>query len=722
MDEATLTQQYYIATKSAPTGDRARVLKYGSMFAVFDRLGDIIRHGLGDQGIFFEGTRYLSELSLRLWNERPLLLSSTIEPNNFLFTADLANLDVSQGDQVAIHRGTLHLLRSRFLWRGTAYEELQFVNYGTEPLQVPLSIAFAADFSDIFEVRGTPRDQKGMQLNEETSENTIVLAYDGLDKITRKTRIECDPTPTRIVGPEMRFELQLKPKHVQKFHLRIECQNGNHERALPYSQAMRRAQGEMSASSQAFPEIHSSNSRFNDWMKRSLADVQMMTIGNRERNYPYAGVPWFSTVFGRDGIVTALQTLWIDPSIARGVLEFLAETQATEVDEKHEAEPGKILHEMRHGEMANLGEIPFSRYYGSVDSTPLFVMLAGEYYLRTGDRKLIEHLWPNILAALDWIDHYGDLDGDGFVEYAAHGNKGLVQQGWKDSNDSVFYDDGSLATPPIALCEVQGYVYAAKILASQLANELGHQTKGRHLESEASTLKRKFEDVFWCDDLELYALALAGDARQKRLCRVRASNAGHCLYTGIASQERAKKIAHTMLCSNLFSGWGVRTLASDEARYNPLSYHNGSVWPHDNSLIASGFGRYGFRNLAGKILLALLDVSSFMDLHRLPELFCGLERRTGEGPTLYPVACSPQAWAAAAPFLLIQACLGLRIEGARNRVVFERPYLPEGIPQLSIRSLKVGNSSVDLFFERQAENVRVQVLEKQGEVDVVATL
>jgi glycogen debranching enzyme len=723
LDEATLTQQYYIATKSAPTDDRARVLKYGSMFAVFDRLGDISDQGLGEQGIYYQGTRYLSEMTLRLWGERALLLSSTIEPNNFLFTADLANLDVSRGDSVAIHRGTLHVLRSRFLWRGVAYEELEFVNYGMEPLDVPLSIFFAADFADIFEVRGTPRDRRGRNLKEETNHNSIILGYNGLDDVTRKMRITCEPSPDRIAGPEMRFELELKPKQVRRFHIRMECDSGATIHNLSYPQARDRAFSEMKTSAEMFPRIHSSNSRFNDWMNRSFADVQMMTIGNREKDFPYAGVPWFSTVFGRDGIITAMETLWITPSIAQGVLQFLAETQATEVDESREAEPGKILHELRHGEMANLDEIPFARYYGSVDATPLFVMLAGEYYVRTGDKKLIEQLWRNIMAAVRWMDDYGDVDGDGFVEYAAHGNKGLVQQGWKDSNDSVFHADGSLAVPPIALCEVQGYVYAAKLAAAYLSSELGHEKICKELESQASTLREKFDKAFWCEDLGVYALALDGKKHKGHgVCRVRASNTGHCLFTGIATPEHARKTAESLLEPDFFSGWGIRTLATKETRYNPLSYHNGSIWPHDNAVIASGFGRYGFKNLAGRIMLALLDVSDVMDLHRLPELFCGLERRTGEGPTLYPVACSPQAWAAAAPFLLIQSCLGLRIEGSRNRVVFERPCLPEGIPQLSIRGLRVGAASVDLFFERQAENVRVQVLEKQGEVDVIATL
>ena len=689
------------------------------MFAVFDRHGDMQPHGLGEQGLFYDGTRYLSEMVVRMWNERPLLLSSTIEPNNFLFTADLANLDVSRGQSVAIHRGTLHLLRSRFLWRGTAYEELGFVNYGMDPLKVPLSIYFAADFADLFEVRGMRRGRTGRQLDLETGPDCIVLGYEGLDGVVRRTHINCEPAPKSVVGPEMIFQLQLDPKERVTFNLRTDCETERVSTRLPYSQAVIRASSEMKASAETQPHVSSSNSRFNDWVNRSIADVRMMTVGNPETNYPYAGVPWFSTVFGRDGIITALEMLWMDPSLARGVLDFLAATQAKETDPANESDPGKILHELRHGEMANLKEIPFARYYGTVDATPLFIMLAGAYYERTGDKKLIEQLWPNIQAAIRWMDEYGDLDGDGFVEYSSHGNRGLVQQGWKDSNDSIFHSDGSLAEPPIALCEVQGYVYAAKLAASRLSCALGDRGRCAALESQAAQLRERFEEVFWCEELGTYALALDG---KKRPCRVRSSNAGHCLYTGIAHPQRGKTAARTLFQADFFSGWGIRTLASGEARYNPLSYHNGSIWPHDNALIASGLTRYGFKNLAGKILLALLDVSSMMELNRLPELFCGLERRSGEGPTLYPVACSPQAWAAAAPFLLIQACLGLTVHGDQNRVVLERPCLPEGIPHLSIRGLRVGDASVDLLFERQAETVRMQVLDKQGEVDVIANL
>ena len=720
MDEVNVSQQYYIATKSAPADDRARVLKYGTMFAVFDRLGDIRRRGLGEQGIFFEGTRYLSELEVRLWNERPLLLSSTIEPSNFLFTADLANLDVSRGSTVVIHRGSLHLLRSKFLWRGISYEEFKFVNYGLDPLSVPMTISYAADFHDIFQVRGMVRERSGRVLDPETGPDQVMLGCEGLDGVVRRTRIRALPGPDQVSDKEMTFRFELEPKGELALFFTVACENRPSRRQdFAPPQAMRRVESEMQALSRHLPRVSSSNSRFNDCLKRSCADVQVMTIGNPEANYPYAGIPWFSTVFGRDGIITALEMLWAEPSLARGVLEFLSNTQAIEVDPANEAEPGKILHEMRHGEMANLNEIPFARYYGTVDATPLFLMLAGAYYERTGDRALIEQIWPNIQAALDWIDNYGDVDGDGFVEYAAHGDRGLVQQGWKDSNDSVFHADGTLAEPPIALCEVQGYVYAAKLAASRLSAIRGDTRRSSELEKQAAALQENFEEAFWLKDLNLYAVALDG---RKRPCRVRSSNAGHCLFAGIARAEHGKAVAHSLFSPDFYSGWGIRTLASGEVRYNPLSYHNGSIWPHDNALIACGLARYGMKALAGKILLALVDASSTLELHRLPELYCGLERRSGEGPTLYPVACSPQAWASAAPFLVVQACLGLNVEGSHGRVVFNRPLLPEGIPQLSIRGLRVGEATVDLLFEREIDTVRVQVLEKQGEIEVVATL
>ncbi len=716
MDEVGTAQQYYIAAGSSPSDDRARVLKYGKCFAVFNRYGDIEPLGLGEHGVFFRGTRHLSEFALGLWQARPLLLSSTVKSDNFVFIADLANVDVAERGNIVVPRGTLHIVRSRFLWRDVVHEELRLVNYGQDKLRIPIRVAFAADYADIFEVRGMRRDHRGRRLDDEITSSSIMMSYEGLDHELRRTRIECDPEPLKITPSDLQFEASLAPSKSAAFHVSVECDPGSQRRSVGYARAMSGAETELQAVSSKLCEISSSNDRMSRWIRRSLADVEMMTMGNPEANYPYAGVPWFSTVFGRDGIITAMQMLWISPQLGKGVLQYLASSQATEIDLKNEAQPGKIIHETRSGEMANLGEVPFGRYYGSIDSTPLFLMLAGCYLDYTGDLEFLRHLRPHIDLALEWIDRYGDLDGDGFIEYAPHGDKGLVQQGWKDSNDSVFHADGRIADPPIALCEVQGYVYAAKLAAARIYASWGDTERQRSLENEAAELQHRFEEAFWCDDISTYALALDG---HKKPCRVRASNPGHCLYAGIASLERANLVAHTLVSHDFFSGWGIRTVGCHESRYNPLSYHNGSVWPHDNAIIAAGMARYGFREFAGRVLMSLLDMSGAVELHRLPELICGVERRLGQGPTLYPVACSPQAWAAGAVFMLLQACLGVTIDASKRRVIFDRPYLPQGIPQLSVRDLRVADNRISLFMERDSGPVRIQVVEKHGEVSVV---
>jgi glycogen debranching enzyme len=708
--------QYYIATTASRADDRARVLKYGKMFFVFDRLGDVQTSGLGEEGLFYDGMRYLSALSLDLWHARPLLLSSTVATNNFLFTADVANLDVFREGLIAINRGVLHLVRSRFLWGDSCFEKLHFVNHGLDDLEIPLSLGFDADFADIFEVRGTERVRKGRRLQTELGSNSVLLCYEGLDRVVRETLIETDIAPVHTSEAGFEFEISLRPKENVTLQLEFCCNRERGHRFVGYSEALSAARFELAGLAKGFPQITSSNSRFSDWIARSLSDLEMMIAGNPETGYPYAGVPWFSTVFGRDGIITALQTLWLNPEIAKGVLEFLASTQADSSDPVADSEPGKILHEMRRSEMAALGEVPFGKYYGSVDATPLFVMLTGAYFDRTGDRVFLERLWPHVERALRWIDEYGDVDGDGFVEYCRHSGKGLVQQGWKDSNDSVFHANGKIADPPIALCEVQGYVYAAKLAAAKLTRVLGNVDQCCELELQAENLRTAFEEKFWSNDLGLYALALDG---HKEPCKVRTSNAGHCLFTGIASQERARRVTETLMASDFFTGWGIRTVATTESRYNPLSYHNGSVWPHDNSVIASGMAKFGFRKMAGQILLALLDLSDEVELHRLPELFCGLKRRPTEGPTLYPVACSPQAWAAAAPFLILEACLGITVQPERGRIVFDGPFLPEGIPQLAIRNLRCGKASADLLLERRGDSVLVHCENKPEDLEIV---
>jgi glycogen debranching enzyme len=515
----------------------------------------------------------------------------------------------------------------------------------------------------------------------------------------------------------MNFAFRLQPKEEATFGLTIACEStGRVRSSRSYDHALHEAEERLETAKVNDCAIETSNKQFNEWLDRSFQDIHMLVTQTPEGPYPYAGLPWFSAPFGRDGIITALEYLWVNPDIAKGVLTYLASTQATQVIPEQDAEPGKILHESRKGEMAALGEIPFGCYYGSIDATPLFVVLAGAYYERTGDIGFIEGIWPHITRAIDWMNIWGDSDGDGFVEYARHSSNGLVHQGWKDSSNAVFHADGRPADGPIALCEVQSYVYEAKRRAATLASALGQPEMATSLLQQAQQLKERFEQAFWCEELSLYVLALDG---QKQQCRVRTSNAGHCLYSGIATHEHAQRVESSLLGKEFFSGWGIRTVCTLERRFNPMSYHNGSVWPHDNALIAMGLARYEFKQSVLKIMTGLYDASRYMDLHRLPELFCGFVRRLDGSPTLYPVSCSPQAWSSASVFLLLQACLGLTIQAHDSAIQFSTPLLPDFLQEIWITNLKIGPAAVDLSLQRYAHDVGVDLVRREGPIDIL---
>ena len=709
-----LEEQFAILGEAEPSSPQS-VLKQGDTFAVFDPQGNITTGPSSPYGLYHAGTRFLSRLELFLGNRPPLLLSSTVGQDNAVFTADLTNPDVVDHGRVALHRGTLHLFRSRVLWNGSALERIRVSNHALHPIQVPISLRFDADFADVFEVRGTRRARRGERLPDSASDTAALLRYRGLDGIERSTHIKPSRRPDRVADGSWVFLLSLEPHESRDLDLSIECDvQDRHASIIPFDDAVTKTRSRPALGDAS--RVMSSNPALDQWIRRSLADLRMLITDTPAGAYPYAGIPWFSTPFGRDGILTALELLWLAPDVARGVLTFLAKTQATTAIVAQDAEPGKILHEMREGEMAALGEIPFGRYYGSADATPLFVMLASAYFERTGDAALIDRLWPHILAALDWMHDYGDVDGDGFIEYARVSDSGLIQQGWKDSWDSIFHENGVLADPPIALCEIQGYAYAAWSGAARLAAERDDHDSAERWTARAEALRERFEAAFWCKDLGTYALAL--DAR-KRPCRVRTSNAGHCLFSGIVDPQRARIVAETLLSDPSFSGWGVRTVSADAVRYNPMSYHNGSVWPHDNAIIAAGFSRYGLTNHSRRILMATLDLSQMVELHRLPELICGFHRRADTFPTLYPVACAPQAWAAGAAFLLLQSCLGLRIDAASRRVSFLHPVLPDGIDSLQIADLRVAGSRVDLLLTRQTHDVALTVLNREGDLELV---
>jgi glycogen debranching enzyme len=716
-DIVRVENEYYVRASSALADDRTRVLKYGDTFAIFNRFGDIEPLGLSQFGLFHCECRHLSQFAVYVNGRQPLLLGSAIREDNAFLSVDLTNVDSAADGFSPLSRGTLHIFRLQFLRRACCYAQVRLLNYSAVPVRVSVLIKFAADFADIFEIRGTTRARSGQRMADEITADAVILTYEGLDGVVRRTRLEFSPTPADINAQQARFELVLQPGEERSIFGVVACEHAAEKPTqVSFASAFSGLSAPMAEATLQDCRITTSSDSFNAWLNRSTADLLMLVEGNPEGPYPYAGVPWFSTIFGRDGIITALECLWMAPSLACGVLNYLAQTQADHEIPEQDAEPGKILHEMRRGEMAATKEVPFARYYGSVDSTPLFVLLLGAYLDRTADLQLVKSIWPHAKRALQWMDEYGDRDKDGFIEYEKRSERGLVQQGWKDSYDSVFHKDGRLADPPIALCEVQAYAYAAKSAAAHMARVFGEPELADKLEKDARSLQQRFEKAFWNDELGTYALALDG---QKKQCAVRTSNPGHVLYCGIAGAAHAESVASVLLGQEMYSGWGVRTVGSAEARYNPMSYHNGSIWPHDNAIIAAGLSRYGQRSAATAIFDSLYETSRYMELQRIPELFCGFHRRPdSSGPTLYPVACAPQAWAAGAVFLMLNASLGLKLVPAEPAILLSQPWLPAALQELRIDNLQVGRASVDLVFRRRAEHIDVEVAGRRGDIEV----
>ena len=741
---------YHIEAQTSLTERPLRALKFGEAFGVLDSYGDI---GVqpGPEGLYFQDTRYLSRLEFTVEGQRPLMLSSVMQDDNGALSVDMTTPDIRLDgqDEIAIPREVIAIERTKFLFRGACYDRIGLRSYDSRHRTLRIAFAFDADYRDLFEVRGTDRPRRGKRAVQVASESEVQFRYVGLDEIVRTTALHFGPKPKELEPGRAVFEVSLPPggraslfvrvvfeshrgfisapsaeQHGEDAAARLSLAAGSggghkHPKGLYegtiFARAYRDARRDLRALCAGITTIISSNDQFNEGACRATADLYMLASRTPEGIYPFAGIPWYSTVFGRDGIITAMMALWIDPNFAKGVLRYLAATQAKAVDPAADAQPGKVLHETRRGEMAMLGEVPFRHYYGTIDGTPLFVMLAWEYYAVTGDRETIAKVWPALELALAWMNEYGDRDGDGFVEYARDTEKGLENQGWKDSHDSIFHADGHLAKGPIALCEVQGYVYAAKNGMAKLAAMLGHDGMAERLTHEARQLREKFDAAFWNEEIGTYALALDGAKKQ---CAVRSSNAGHALFTGIALPERAPRVAEQLLSKDGFNGWGVRTIARGEARYNPMSYHNGSIWPHDNAMIAMGLARYDLKHEAARIFQGMFETSLYQDQKRLPELFCGFMRRRQRGPVSYPVACSPQAWAAAAPFAFLAACLGLEIDHERNRVRFRNPILPPFLDGISIFNLKLGGSRLDLKLQRLEDDVTVSVLRRAGDAQV----
>jgi glycogen debranching enzyme len=702
--------------------EHLHVLKNDDLFAVFNAAGDFLGEvhpvgpSTGADGLFQDDTRILSRLTLSLGGRTPQLLAGAVGRDNVLFTAHLTNPSMEDARGHSIASGQIVIHRRRFLWHRKLYEALHVQNHSPTGIDTQLWVDVDADFSDVFEIRGMQRRRRGEKLDLVCDGSGITLSYRGLDGQVRRTSVRFS-IPTEIREKRAVVPVRLAREESLRLIMSVSSEG---DPAIPqpshFLHALKRAKRTARRTIGNFLPIDTSNTKFDAWLERAAADLALLVTELDTGPYPYAGIPWFSAPFGRDAILTALQVLWIEPSLARGVLAYLSALQAAEQSEFRDSQPGKIVHELRKGEMAALEEVPFGRYYGGVDTTPLFVVLAGAYLKRTDDVAFARRLWPTVRAALDWIDHFGDLDGDGFIEYRRGAEGGLANQGWKDSSDSVFHADGELARGAIAMVEVQAYVVAAKRAAAAMASVIGEEALSEKLHRNAGELQEKLDRCFWCEEIGTYALALDG---LKRPCAVRTSNPGHVLFSGAAAPEKALRVAKGLMARDFFSGWGVRTVAQGESRYNPMSYHNGTVWPHDCSIIAAGLARYGMADFAANIFTGIFDAVCRLPEFRMPELFCGFARRAGEDPVRFPSACTPQAWASGAVFLMLQASLGIEVDAAAKLIAVRRPYLPAWLERVRIRKISIGEASASLDFRRRGADIEVTMRSETGGIHLV---
>jgi glycogen debranching enzyme len=693
------------------------VLKHEDSFLVCDRHGDFPAYLEGELGFYHEGTRHLRWLELRLDGVRPLLLGAEISPDNDQISIALTNADLRTGE-ATIPRNTLFVDRVLSIYDAHLLESLTFVSFHDAPCSIRVELIFSADFADVFEVRGMARARRGRFLGEERDDGHVHIRYLGLDGVERATEILFDPRPTLVAVHRALYELTLAPG--DRVRLRVTASARNTEpapRAAPHFQASLPKLRALAAPLRTgATRIVSDNEGFGTLIARSMVDLEMLLTVTPQGRVPYAGVPWYVAPFGRDSVIAALQLLPYQAEVAAGTLRFLAAWQGRATDDFLDEEPGKILHEYRRGEMANCREIPFIPYYGTVDATPLFVILLDAYARWTGDLGLVRELWPAARASLEWMRDHGDRDGDGYLEYQTRSTLGLRNQGWKDSEDAVMHADGRLARLPIAICEAQGYAYAAWRAGAALAETLGEAEAARDLALRAADLRAAFEREFWLPHEGFYALALDGD---KRRCEVIASNPGHCLWAGLIDETRAEAVIKRLLADDMFSGWGMRTLSSRERRYNPMSYHNGSVWPHDNALAAQGFRRYGMGEPIVTLATALFEASRYFENRRVPELYCGFPRHGDQGPIAYPVACAPQAWAAGSMLGMLTALLGFEADAQRNRLTLHSPLLPPWLRWIEIHGLRVGSGRLDLSVVRGRDGASVELVSRQGNVELV---
>jgi glycogen debranching enzyme len=687
--------------------DSTIVINEGTTFMVTDSSGNVPRGT--PLGLFRSDTRYLNLYQLQL-DDKPLI------PLSFTRKGYIANISLTnpelKGDGQVVPEGTLHILRTMFI-STNFYEKMFIKNTNGFPVKLKMSLSYDTDFRDIFEVKGTSLHRKGLRAIIEGDEGkNIILRYEGLDNVIRRTEFYFKPAP-EIYWDTAIFDLEIAPYETREVDVEVVMTLGG----VPvirqeYVEAKKEIEESYDRWQRGLTQITTDSEVMNNVIETCILDLRSLIINTKkDLLVPAAGIPWYDTIFGRDSLITCYQTLMLNPSLSASTLRFLTLYQGTKVDPWTDEQPGKILHEIREGELANLHHIPHTPYYGTIDATLLYLILLSEYYQWTADPNILADLKAGAEAAVNWIDTYGDIDKDGFVEYIRMSERlGLVNQGWKDSHDSIVFADGELAVPPIALSEVQGYAYDAK---KRFAALYPDEKLARKALAEAGPLKDKYEDVFWLTSNGFFAEALDKD---KRKVNSITTNPCHGFWSGILNEKRAGEVAKRIMKPDMFSGWGVRTLSSGEAAYDPQSYHNGSIWPHDNSIIAWGLKKYGYADEANRIITALIDASKHFD-YRLPELFCGYPREEGKAPVIYHSTCSPQAWASGSIVLFMQTMLGLHPD-APNNVLYVDPHLPDWMSLVTVKNMVVGNEKISIEFRRVGDKTTFEIIGKTGNIRV----
>ncbi len=694
-----------------------RVIKENDLFLLTDKNGNIPENHPYGLGLYTKDTRFLSKLDIKINGEEPILLHSDAA-DNYMATILMTNPHMENNGELVLWRESVEIKRTRYIYKDVFYEKLAVKNYFPKNVSFDLSVHMDVDFADMFIVRGFQNGDIGKRTGQTSDEKSLTFHYEGTDNLSRRTYIEWD-REAKSTDPEsgaLQFHFELGHEEEQSITLKVQPQHGEQVAAtiLSAPEALEKLKKSYNGWNKDITKVRTDCLPLQRLVDRGLGDLRVLLTDLGYGKFPVAGLPWFGVPFGRDSLIAALQMLAFQPEVAKGTLYTMASKQGAKVDPWRDEQPGKIIHEIRFGELATTEQIPFTPYYGTIDATPLFLILLTEYVKWTGDLQVVEDLETNIEAALTWIDQYGDRDGDLFVEYHQEASKGIANQGWKDSGDSIVHRSGDYATTPIALSEVQGYVFQAKMGLASIYDKLGNP-KAEALREESQKLKIKFDEAFWMDDVNYYAIALDRDKQQVGTIT---SNPGHVLFSEMLDEEKAKAVIETLISPKMFSGFGIRTMGTGEAGYNPMSYHDGSIWPHDNSMVLLGMSKIKEQEAANVVIEGLIEAAAHFEYDRLPELFCGYDRSVGKA-VKYPVACSPQAWAAGTPLVMVQTILGLFPDALEEKIVLS-PVFPNGMNLLEVERVKIGNGHLSVTAVRNEEgSVELTIKENTTGYEVV---